>query len=606
MFRYFACVWNPDRATQREAAAFVRQRLAQTSSPWQTQLCIDGLFVACTDATRSLCALTLPDTSGVVFGSLFERNRDLLDDSLMRHARPDASSTVRMLDSNGRELIENYWGNYVAFLYRPGHLTVIVSPTGTLPCLSSTVESVTWFYACIDDALALGLPVPRRCHIYTRDRVLGRFVDSRNPLNEVTRLLRSEALSYRLKSHPLGVKRHVLWRPQRFAETTEPLDDPSQAARAVRSAVRACTQTLAADHQHVQLRLSGGLDSSIIAGCLRDAPCEVSCHTYFGANSTTDVRPWARRAASYCGFPLSEHPLDAAAFAMPALAGLRRSADVASLMEYLFRAGLERELCRDHDATAIFTGDGGDSGFCSDSVSRCVVEYLRRHGLTWRIWDLARHVALATHRSTWQVIALSLRRWKRRGRIEKQPVLDPAMTMLVEPELVRAAGDRIDHPWFKDEKEVSWVTLYRLGALVLPPQNDDLSIAPCEFAPDVARPLYAQPVVELLLRIPLYVHFENGRDRGLARRAFQEDAPAANLQRLWKDRAPGYFNELLAAHGAWLREILLDGVLVDARMLNRKAVEAALSDEPSRSLVNPAEIFRHLNTELWARHWMHA
>ena len=44
-------------------------------------------------------------------------------------------------------------------------------------------------------------------------------------------------------------------------------------------------------------------------------------------------------------------------------------------------------------------------------------------------------------------------------------------------------------------------------------------------------------------------------------------------------------------------------VLEDIESLNRKAVEAALSGEPSRSLVNPAEIFRHLNTELWARHW---
>ena len=50
-------------------------------------------------------------------------------------------------------------------------------------------------------------------------------------------------------------------------------------------------------------------------------------------------------------------------------------------------------------------------------------------------------------------------------------------------------------------------------------------------------------------------------------------------------------------------ELLLDGVLVEARLLNRKAVEEALSERVSKSPVYPGELLRHLDVEVWARTW---
>jgi asparagine synthase (glutamine-hydrolysing) len=125
-----------------------------------------------------------------------------------------------------------------------------------------------------------------------------------------------------------------------------------------------------------------------------------------------------------------------------------------------------------------------------------------------------------------------------------------------------------------------------------------------EPAPEILAPLYSQPVIELLLRIPIHVHFEEGRDRGLARRAFAQEVPQPILQRHWKDRAPGFHDELIHRNLDFLRELFLDGVLVNKGLLDRAAVERALSTAPTKSEVFPGEIINHMGTEIWARQWM--
>jgi asparagine synthase (glutamine-hydrolysing) len=137
--------------------------------------------------------------------------------------------------------------------------------------------------------------------------------------------------------------------------------------------------------------------------------------------------------------------------------------------------------------------------------------------------------------------------------------------------------------------------------LLMPPEF--YNVAPGVRAPEVIAPLYSQPATELFLRIPLYVHFHGGRERGLARQAFAQEVPEEILRRTWKDRAPGFLDRLVQRHRKFLRELLLDGVLVKERLLNRDALEDALSDRISNSPVYPGELLRHLDVEIWARHW---
>jgi asparagine synthase (glutamine-hydrolysing) len=158
------------------------------------------------------------------------------------------------------------------------------------------------------------------------------------------------------------------------------------------------------------------------------------------------------------------------------------------------------------------------------------------------------------------------------------------------------------HPWFSHLRHVPWDVLRRLGILVTTPEFYNVTDVDRP-EPEIVSPLYAQPAIELFLRIPIHVHAA-GRDRGLARRAFAREVPDAILRREWKDRAPGFHSEVLQRNLAFIRELFLDGVLVSEGLLDRAALEAALVPGPSKTAVLPVEIYRHLDVEIWARHWM--
>jgi asparagine synthase (glutamine-hydrolysing) len=181
-----------------------------------------------------------------------------------------------------------------------------------------------------------------------------------------------------------------------------------------------------------------------------------------------------------------------------------------------------------------------------------------------------------------------------------------AASQLVNPEIKHAfrGHGSVSHPWFQGQRRVPWDKIRRIGTLMMAP--DYYTVAAPVDAPvaEVVAPLYSQPVIETLLRIPIHTHFHCGRDRGLARMAFAKEAPEPILRRLWKDRAPGFHDQLLERERPFLKETLLEGVLARKGLLDRPLLEEVLSPGPTKNTVFPGEIFRHLDAELWARQWV--
>jgi asparagine synthase (glutamine-hydrolysing) len=284
---------------------------------------------------------------------------------------------------------------------------------------------------------------------------------------------------------------------------------------------------------------------------------------------------------------------------------MQGSIEPASILGYLQRTSIEGPLAAQRGATAIFSGDGGDSGFCSDSVSFAAAEYLRRHGPGPRLLRLVSQVALCTEQSNWSVLTMVARRAMFGTSIGKRRERLLASCVLVDAQVGQAFQheERFLHPWFEGRKRVRWDLVRRVGMLISNSDFYNVAAAGENFVPEITSPLYSQPVIELLLRVPIYIHFEGGRDRGLARRAFVQEVPAPILRRLWKDRAPGFHDALVEHHREFLRETFLDGLLVRDCLLNRAAVESALSTAPSKSQALPGEILRHLDAELWLRRW---
>jgi len=607
MFRYIALVWNVTNEQQSRTAESLDERLR--ASPWKRVLGGNGLRVFCADEGPTLRALPLANAAGVVLGTLFERNRAIDDDSPARRAALSARSCDQILASQGRWLIESCWGNYVALLHDAAASTVRVlkDPAGTLPCFVTHFDDIAILFSHVGDCIALGVRKFSIDRAYLRARVLG-FNDLEHAaLEQVEQIRRGECVELDAAGRPIVRSKRFYWDPFTFLQSRGAIEDQDRAATSMRATVRSCTQTLSAGHASLLHRLSGGLDSSIVAGCLGRASTEprIACYTFFNPHGRSDERPWARMAAEHSGFEHLECPVVPEEVDFAALLRARPAPEPFSLLSYLMRSTIDHRLALNRKVTAVFSGDGGDSGFCSDSFPYAVTDYLRRHGLRLAALRLASEVALRTERSTGAVLVSSIRRWLFGGTIREQV---PALLMgsrLVSSQLRNAVAlpERYPHPWFTHLRHVRWDVIRRLGTLIGTPEFYNV-IDAAQPEPELIAPLYAQPAVELFLRIPIHVHALGGRDRGLARRAFVREVPQPILQRLWKDRAPGFHSELLLRNLDLVRELFLDGVLVREGLLDRAAVEAALAAGPSKTQVLPVEIYRHLDVEIWARYWM--
>lgn len=610
MLRYLAIVWDETNPQQQETARLIATRLPQLSPTWRQEFGAPGMQVFCAGTRSDLPrAHRLTDDGGIVIGTLFSRNRELLSPEPDAPLRFGPVESIACVQSRGQWLIDNAWGDYVAFGRdrAKGNKWVLKDPTGSLPCMRSSFRGVSIFFSRIGDCMALGLlrftinDAFLRAHL-----MIGSSWQQLSALNEVSPVHRGERIDLRGHGGDWSSTSQICWSPMAFTDADALIEDPEVAARAMRNVVKATTSSLASQHPSLLLRLSGGLDSSIVAGCLKDVPIpRFTAYTYFSPTGRSDERPWARLAAQHAGCVHIEHPLSPDDMDLKLGLRMAPTLEPSPLLGFIQRSTVEQELTSRTQATGIFNGDGGDSGFCSDSVTYAVPEFLRNHGLAPGVFRLASHVALVTQKSSWSVLTNAVRRrFTGEVGIPRHHIL--AASQLVSADLKDDMNltETVSHPWFEGARRMPWGKIRRLGTLIMSPDYYNVAAHPDAEVPEVISPLYAQPVLELLLRIPIYVHFHQGRDRGLARKAFTAEVPEPILRRLWKDRAPGFHDNLFERQREFLQETLLEGMLVRHGLLNRKLLAEVLSSGPSKNTVFPGEVFRHLDSELWARHWL--
>lgn len=611
MFRFIAFLFAARDRSQLAVAQDLERRLRTGTDRWRTILANDRMRILCADAdANGLDTRVMPDDSGAIFGALFRNREDLLDDAPSPAVQLDVHNGAAITRSQGRWLIDQCWGDYVALLADPqtSCVRILKDPIGNLPCYLATHREVEIVFSCMADCVQLGMRFSAD-RAYLRRRVLGTAMASDQPtLNGVSSVHRGECVSIVHPGRETRRTREFYWSPRKFARNDEAIEDAEHAARLLPAAARSCTSSWAAGHTDILHRLSGGLDSSIIAGCLAQAPSRprLTCHTFFNPHGRCDERPWAHLAAAHSG---SGHRLCAVTPSDIDLSMILRapaSAEPSSLMSTILRACIERPLALQCNATAVFTGDGGDSAFCTESAGYALQDFLRQRGLRPRAFALAAHVGLHTHRSAWSVLARSLRAHLTGRDPGVRHEAYVSVLQLVAPELrAQFSTDLLcPHPWFADDDALPWSIVLRLGALLGPSDFYHAAVDVTEPSPVVISPLYSQPFTELCLRIPIYTHFEGGRDRGLARRAFAREAPAAIRNRLWKDRAPGFHDELVLRNRRFLLEALRDGLLASEGFLDAGRVEEALSPGAVRTTVSCVEILRHTELEFWARQWM--
>jgi asparagine synthase (glutamine-hydrolysing) len=610
MFRYVALIWDPEDSRQVDAAHAATRRLKTAAPQWQEAFDRAGLRVLCTDIhPGSLEPRVLAGKAGIVLGSLFSRKSDLGDDAPVRQCPLDEVQSAAIVDSHGEWLVRNTWGNYVAFVCNPltGTVRVLKDPCGSLPCFSTAFGGITAVFSAIADCMQLGaIRFTANRRFIERRLYGGDMTHQWNALNEVTQIRRGECAEFNSRQQPAMVGRRSFWNPFDFAQARDLLDEPEVAATTLRNTLRSCTATLAACHESALMRISGGLDSSIVLACLQGAPRRprLLAYTQYAPDGPLDPRRWARMAVAHAGCEHVEMESTAAGVRLAAILDMAPTAEPFSTLMYLATVAHEQDLMTRRPATATFTGDGGDFVFGSFCIGEAAAAYLRRHGPRPAVVRLAAESALVLRQTTWHALERAFRMWLTGRSLMSIDAVNAEARRLVPADIVReCATNPAIHPWLAGLRHAPWEAISKLGMLLATPDLYAGQAHPGAAGPEIVAPIYSQPLIEAALRIPADVLFAGGQDRGLARRAFRGDVPQPILNRVWKDRAGNFHDEIIQRNRDWLREIFLDGVLVGEGLLDRAALERALAPGLVKSDVFPGELLRHLDTELWARQW---
>jgi asparagine synthase (glutamine-hydrolysing) len=606
MYRYVVLIWDRSAPRAEAAATLLSRRLREQSHDYGVALSRPGLFVL-TAGGQGIFDTHHLQHRGVVLGSIFQRQRDPLDNSPSPPAMFDPQETANVMNSRGRTLISEYWGNYVAVLPDDQARTVFIlkDPCGSLPCFVTSWRGISVVFSCLQDCVDLGVFKFSVNWAYVEDRIASNGADtSRNSLNEVSQIHRGQCME--IKPDNRGENsRQLYWMPVSFSEASRAIYDVEVAAKALRATVQSVIRTLARGHSEILMRLSGGLDSSIVGGCLRRgaAGAKVIAYTGFSPTGKSDERRWASLSAKAAGFPLVECPIEPSKISLSSAFRMRTSVEPPRALVSVIRGEIERELAHQRSYSAVFSGHGGDAVFGAEAVRHVVDDFLRLRGFSLQALSISSAVAVRTDASVWTVLKGALLRRMRgstmadfRSRLINEQSL--AATRLKDRGLRTSC---FPHPWFSGHEDVPWTVIRRVGGLLLTPEFYDPmekseADTPLEFAP-----LYAQPVTELSLQIPLHVLFDRGIDRGLARKAFSADVPFPILRRQWKDRAPGHIEEIVDNNRALFRDVVLGGALAEANLIDHATIESILKGSFSKGTYFVGELFALLDLELWVR-----
>jgi asparagine synthase (glutamine-hydrolysing) len=603
MLRYVALAWNRSSTEHSSAARQLYRQLAFSKDRWMVALDLDGLLVLCGGAQRGIQGwAALDGKSGVVIGTLFRRGETPRARAPVIHAL-DRAESDRIIATEGRHLIEQYWGRYVAFLANSdaNRGWIVRGPTASLPCYRTLLDEVQVYFSSLKDCHILRHARFSINYEYIAARLFGMEQSNRTGLNEISEVQPGECLAL----HAARPSAQSYWHALRVAES--PLtEDPNEAATLLRSTVRSCVHAWSARYPFILHNLSGGLDSSIVLGCLKTAPTKprVICINHYSPGPSSDEREYARLAARHAGFDLLEWRRNPH-IDLKSLLNVPRTVKPGGLNRRIEHGRAEAELAREYRAAAVFGGTGGDQLFWQNSAWLAACDYMHRHAFGSRLFQVALDAARLDRTTVWSVLRRSLL-YRVRPQLLNPLDISRRTKVFFTPDALETVkrSDPFVPNWYRRTAQVPFGKLWHT-----------YSLGPClnlcdaleeEDAPEYIAPLTSQPIVEVCLRLPTYLFISGGMDRGLARRAFAPDIPSQIAQRRTKGGIAEHSWEILVRNLDFVRDLLLNGKLLARGFLDRRKLEQSLSGQPCSTMKGLAEINRLINTEIWLSSWSDA
>ncbi len=596
MFRYIALAWR-ESSPQSAALAQKFSLVWQQNVNWKAALLTPGLHVFATGAKSGINEVwPLQGGLGVILGKLFRRTE--LDSAAAPSATINGADAASILESGGRILVDRYWGRYVALLRNAtGDTLVMRDPSGTLPCFRIRHQGVSIVFSWLEDALQMLSPSEHpkvNWDVLTAQLLRGPLGGRATALAGIAQVLPGEAVD-------LGTDQSLLlWSAVAIARAPARYDI-AEATQLLSHAVRSCTRAWASCYDSLLLRLSGGVDSSILLSCLApgSTTADVICVNYHSPGADSDERHYALMAAGRVGRDLLLRERDLGF----QIERVLRIARMPSPVVYVggMNASTDAKLASAHAASAMFTGAGGDALFYEVPRWWPAADYLHDNGMDAGFPGAALDAARLGKLSVWRTLALAVRERLHPDLSTRLP--KRRQHPLLSHDLVSARADahQFAHPGLSEGAMLPIGKYMQTAALMHPVGYYEPFEQ--ESAPELVYPLFSQPLVELCLRLPTYLLAHGGRGRALARGAFMADLPTQIANRRSKGGMEEHIKAVLNANIELVRELLLEGELSRRGMLERSKVEELLSGRPTTLICSPSQVHALVAVEAWLSRW---
>lgn len=534
-------------------------------------------------------ALLLPGGRGVVFGHIFHRYGPA--EALEQFASAEIGS-IEM--SGGRHLFERYWGRYLAVVRGGGKLRVLRDPSGTFPCVFADTDDAIWLASEAHLLVQAGVVRPRiDFQAVARSLYLGGFPEEETALIGVRQLLPGTCLHV----EDSGYSTSIGWNPWKFVP--EGLEETIEAqAVKLRRVTQSCVAGWGRLHSSLVLGVSGGLDSSIVAACLRSAGSMFSCITLRTEDPLGDERGYSRAIAGHVESQLFEerYELSDVNLDKSSVAGLPKP--FGRLDAQAYDATVVR-IANATDAQAIFTGNGGDNLFYMSHSARPLADRYLTAGASSDLLKTVRDISALTGANAFLVAwhGISVLRGASEGYTWK---CEPSFLSL--PVLAELAGHPVSHPWL-DLPEGYRMPGKAAHIAMLLRMHYSLDAYTARGGLTVMHPLVSQPIIECCLRIPTWQQCSGGVDRSIARRAFADLLPASITRRRAKGSPQGFNYQIFERYRAQIRDRLFDGFLMQNGIIDGAAIDRVFRAEHQATGAEMMRLLTLVDTEAWVQRW---
>jgi asparagine synthase (glutamine-hydrolysing) len=519
----------------------------------------------------------------------------------------DEISAAKVVTTDGKYLLDSYWGSYVAIIscLERRTRTVLRDPTGRLPCFHTEVDQVHLIFADIGDVMGVDRYVPRIDDNAVQEFLLfGDRATGRTGLSNVAELLAGESLKISYgRPFPHGaVTRSMSWDP-RLLDVDENKDFDA-AAGELCSIAEECVGAWSRLHRSALLSLSGGFDSAVVLGLLNAVQhrSDITCFNRYSDAPDGDERSYARIVAAHSGKKLIEIALDESRTELSTvMARVPRTEKPTGGVTEINALLKHSEIAVESKATAVFTGRGGDEIFFRTKTPLVAADYAKKHGFfNARMFGVATQVARMIDAPVWDVLRAAMRPdaatnyefTRRLHAVRDSPFLSRHVERNHTIEV---------HPWGDRTIDVPPARALQIFILSksLNMQRPFDRVGRLHYI-DV---LMSQPIVEACLRIPTYQLTKGGSYRALASRAFGKILPPEIVRRRTKGTTQTYYFRMISQNREFLREFLLDGALANKGLLNRQAIDRTLSASHTFVPEELGPLWLCVGAESWLQAW---